>query len=388
MNKIKNLAFTMLEMSITIAIIGILTVGGLTFEISLSNSSHKNLTLDRMNKISQALKIFFIENGRFPCPRNIGTASFGDELTTCTSSTGAYSYYGYSYSYGGVPVKTLGLSEEYAYDAWGNKIAYVIPSALTKTSTFFSGALGSKIINTDNEKITNSAVYVLISPGKDKKASYNKAGTHVNACSSTEMSTSNDYYYSCENSVFDKLTKTDGTYVKDLPKEKFDDIVIYEEIQNLIVDLQMEETPCFLGEIDYSSTSNCLFSSDRCRRNGLAELECDDGEISLNPSFSNKSFRKCLEYGRWSEIMYECTAGCGESNISSLTGGVFTQTGELASAIDKKYLKAPLGQRVTVQCVNKTVNTTDTYKGYVILECKNDGTWEFVAGDCTANSSI
>ncbi len=400
----KTFGFTLLELSITILIIGILTVAGINFQASLSKNSHTNITLDKMNKINDAIKIFILENGRLPCPSDItvsvkNLSDIGQELTNCESSDGAYTTDDdYTYVYGGVPTKALGLPSNYTFDAWGNKIAYATNVKYTDKEYFIrDGEKGLTINNLNDDTITNDATYILISPGEDKKASYNKFGEHRNECSNDEKQQSNDSYYTCENSAFDKRIMANNTYIKDILNNNFDDIVIYENRNDLLIDLDLEDMPCSLNDLQ-DQGSNWNYASDSKCPNGICQQTteiisknaCATGYISKNPSKSNnfRPIKKCLKYGKWSDTLYECLEGCNESNIDHVTGGNFSQDYELSKAINTKYLRAPLGERIMVQCVNSTPSTTNEYRGYVILECRNDGTWEYISGDCSAEDPL
>ena len=72
MIKIKSKrAFTLLEMSIVILIIGILVVGTINFQITIDTKSKENITADKINRIEKAISEYFLKNGKLPCPSNI-----------------------------------------------------------------------------------------------------------------------------------------------------------------------------------------------------------------------------------------------------------------------------------------------------------------------------
>ena len=70
-NKKYNLGFTLLEMSITIFIAGIVIVLLGEFHFSLINSSKYNLTLDKLNIIQKSINEYILKNGHLPCPADL-----------------------------------------------------------------------------------------------------------------------------------------------------------------------------------------------------------------------------------------------------------------------------------------------------------------------------
>ena len=385
--KIKNseYAFTLLEMSITILIIGILTIAGINFQVNLINSSHTNITASKLKEIEKAIKIFAIKNGYLPCPSNIN-CKIGDTcartgVCTLTTTQGLYSNGGISYLYGGIPTASLNLSDNYAIDAWNSRIVYVVNKNYTNKNYFIkTGEKGITVKNTNDDLITDDAVYILISPGENKNGAFNAKG----AALSTD--TSLDDYENSFNS------RSNNIFIKDVLSDNFDDIALYKERKALISDLSLEDIPCNLSELsdlddDWNYTSHSKCPNGICQQTTEIESKnkCAVGYISKNPySYDGyyKPVRKCLKYGKWSDVMYPCIEGCGESNINSVVGGSLSQNGQLLSAIDTKYLRAALGERITMECVN------NDYKGYVILECQYDGTWEFISGDCVNQDYI
>lgn len=127
---LKSSGFSLVEMAIVLAIVGLL-LGGLIPTLSAQmESQHINETRKQMNEIKDALTGFAIVNGRLPCPSD-GTASSGSELVTgsgvaatCTLTKGV------------LPWATLGVSET---DAWGRRFTYRV------TANYADGADGTGV---------------------------------------------------------------------------------------------------------------------------------------------------------------------------------------------------------------------------------------------------
>ena len=136
MIKIKSKrAFTLLEMSIVILIIGILVVGTINFQITIDTKSKENITADKINRIEKAISEYFLKNGKLPCPSNIKAvktdSNYGVEYRFDDVCSGyEEKFVNNGLIYGGVPTKTLELTDDYSVDAWGSTISYVISKFL------------------------------------------------------------------------------------------------------------------------------------------------------------------------------------------------------------------------------------------------------------------
>ncbi|OGS90656.1 MAG: prepilin-type N-terminal cleavage/methylation domain-containing protein [Gallionellales bacterium GWA2_60_18] len=127
-----NRGFSLMEMAIVLAIVGLL-LGGLMPTLSAQMESRRiNETRGQMNDIRDALTGFAIIKGRLPCPAD-GTTAAGDELVTgsgvaavCTLTKGV------------LPWGTLGTSET---DAWGRRFTYRVSHGVS--SNFADGADGT-----------------------------------------------------------------------------------------------------------------------------------------------------------------------------------------------------------------------------------------------------
>lgn len=130
--------FTLVEMAIVLAIVGLL-LGGLLRSLSAQVESQRiNETRKHLNEIQQALTGYIIINGRLPCPAS--SASNGMENFAGGGNAGngncANFYNGF------VPAATLGItpvdSQGLVIDAWNNPIRYAVTlsnsNAFTKTN--------------------------------------------------------------------------------------------------------------------------------------------------------------------------------------------------------------------------------------------------------------
>jgi prepilin-type N-terminal cleavage/methylation domain-containing protein len=114
-------AFTLVEMAIVLAIIGLL-LGSLMYTLSAQMDQRARETTQRtLEQAREALLGFAIANGRLPCPANGLTT--GVEAPAGGGDCSSY-YSGF------LPAVTLGFQPTdalgFAVDAWGNRIRYAV----------------------------------------------------------------------------------------------------------------------------------------------------------------------------------------------------------------------------------------------------------------------
>jgi type II secretory pathway pseudopilin PulG len=237
--------FSLVQISVLIAISGILLASILPGGNFGSDVEKKRITQERMEKIEQATRAFMTANLRRPCPSDIvlapSNANFGQEaanagrcqggtpaatysesapvvitgtLTTdsqtvsgmlnltdvfpgmlvsgtnispdthvlsvdsstsitldkVATGSGATSLTFNSIAAGGVPTKTLGISDEYMFDGYGRRMTYMVDIAATDPTTCrdkqISNEPGSITLMNANTVVDNT-MWALVSHGKD-----------------------------------------------------------------------------------------------------------------------------------------------------------------------------------------------------------------------------
>lgn len=193
--------FTLLEMSIVLAIAGLLMAGllpALTGQIELQrrNETHKQL-----EEIKEALIGYAIINGRLPCPASsaIATDTAGAGISDCSSSAGV------------LPWATLGVNET---DAWGRRFTYAATSSFSSTNFTLasSGNLNVKASSTSASNLASNLPAILLSHGANGYGAYTPQGIQI-----TTSADADEAENSNTNSVF---VTHDLTPV-------FDDIVLW-----------------------------------------------------------------------------------------------------------------------------------------------------------------
>ncbi|MDX1975612.1 MAG: type II secretion system protein [Rickettsiales bacterium] len=244
--------FTLLELSVVLVIISVLLAGGATIFATSLQKRQLDETNAKMVAIQAALLDFRRANNRLPCPADITlgltSASFGVTAAInggqCSGGSPASNFTLASPLLAGgmVPVRTLNLPDDYAFDGWGRRILYVISSAYTATDAFStysitSPAAGATVYDgygtaAGNTKIS-AAVYVLVSMGANGHGAYPRAGgsTRINTasantyelenceCNSSGVSGTFDQYFHQKIFTLDPATAN--------RTNDFDDIVVY-----------------------------------------------------------------------------------------------------------------------------------------------------------------
>jgi prepilin-type N-terminal cleavage/methylation domain-containing protein len=191
--------YTLVEISVVLVIISLLTAGGLTLGAGMVNQAAHIDTKKILDQIDQSLRDYYTVNGRLPCPASrtlaITDADFGREVGggVCTG-TGAIT--GTSYSndvrIGMIPVRALGLSDRAASDKYGNRILYAVTRQLTDAGSFGASDGAVQVLPATGAAILTDAAYFVWSAGKDHKGAplYTTAATPT-TCSGTALDAEN-----------------------------------------------------------------------------------------------------------------------------------------------------------------------------------------------------
>lgn len=197
MKKSKNLpapkGFSLIEMAVVIAIMGILMTFGIKLATSYQNKGAFSATADRQNEIKDTLSVYLGKNGRLPCPADPAVSSGLEEPIdgpTCTIKRGL------------VPFQTLGLARSTVIDGWDRYFTYsvwddtdacgevftntekqnwadVTNIPTTTINTYHDGGDGCLIINEDG--VNRRFVAALVSHGPNGFGGYNSKGSLIDS---------------------------------------------------------------------------------------------------------------------------------------------------------------------------------------------------------------
>ena len=182
--------FTLIELSIVVVIISLM-VGGLMSALAQETRRQKKAELKmKMDAIEQSL-ITYVKNPNYgyalPCPANPAVAPSDtvylsmdaiDGAGNCLASSG---YTDGSASWGSVPVRSLGLPDEYAYDPWGNRFTYVVGLVASYYGAFSAtGPLGAtdyiRVYDAAGNAISYEVSALLISHGPNGFGAFTRNG--------------------------------------------------------------------------------------------------------------------------------------------------------------------------------------------------------------------
>lgn len=192
--------FTLIEIAVVLFILSLLLVGGLNIIATQRSNLGFKQTINRMDRLFEAMQLFLVRNDRLPCPA-IPTlaksdAQFGQESideTPCEAdqeigSTGVY--------WGTVPYRTLNLAAgEYA-DGWDNQIFYVVNGGAASDNSLNAGRwdISNSIQLRDRatapptpQVLISNGVFALISAGPNGSGAYSLNGVERPAPIATSL---------------------------------------------------------------------------------------------------------------------------------------------------------------------------------------------------------
>ena len=269
----RRAGFTLLEMSIVLAIIAVVMGSGLAmFSASLDRRQLQE-TNTKLAALRNAILNYRIIYNRLPCPADLTLAYasnyFGVEApntngvtNNCTTgasyhigtgvrgATGTLptaNFFNTSVHYlvvGMVPARTLGLPDDYAVDGWGRRIVYAVDMRFTVTNAFTSITIASLPNPSSQPWLTISAsasgptkttlaAYVLVSSGPNGHGGWprNFSGT-IARISTGSVNTDELTNCHCDSTATAaNLTKV---FVQKMPTQNpsnildsFDDVLVY-----------------------------------------------------------------------------------------------------------------------------------------------------------------
>jgi prepilin-type N-terminal cleavage/methylation domain-containing protein len=194
-NKFKKYTgFSLIELSLSIAILGIIIAGGMQLSTTQSGEEKTVELYTKLDKIEKALIVYLRDRGHLPCPARRSDApdssTFG-QSTNCTITAVSGVEDISNVRHGVIPVRELNLSDSYMIDPWGNRFTYALikdlgaestaPHFINPSTSLISirNAAGSDILSSSSD-----TAYVIISHGQAAHGASTKAGI-TTACSSS-----------------------------------------------------------------------------------------------------------------------------------------------------------------------------------------------------------
>jgi prepilin-type N-terminal cleavage/methylation domain-containing protein len=283
MNKrghIKQKGFSLVEMASALVIISVIAGSALSVAVNQDDSIKATQTRMKMDAIEKALSSFVKINKRLPCPADgslaLSHASFGLERKAAAVCDDTSPYYGGAGGIVGgvVPIRSLGLPDEFMMDGWGRRMAYVVNGFMARDVTQavniinVTGANESHIdiMGADGAVKTTDAAYALISHGVNGYGAWLRNGASqifLTGMSAHELE--NNHLTAAAT-----ITAYDGEFMQKYQTEDFDDIVRFKTRKHLLHDAGAISLGAVCesaaNEIN-NTTSNCsgAVNADACR---------------------------------------------------------------------------------------------------------------------------
>ena len=266
--KQKKLGFSMIELSVVLVVMGIMTVGMISLGTATLESAKIAETKSIIAKIQKAMIVYYKKNNSLPCPAD-GTLALTDNNfafeqktnsssdTTISNATCSASYSNLISTvmyYGTVPTRTLKLPDYYAFDAWGNRITYNISKDCVDPDNWNSSHAnicrklaspslpGGSITITDINlnPILDDAAYFLVSHGKNGVGAWRRAGgsTRIPSTASTSARETSNAHVNTSGvtSGYDILFRSDFINDGDVTANYFDDITFWQTAEQVNFD--------------------------------------------------------------------------------------------------------------------------------------------------------
>jgi prepilin-type N-terminal cleavage/methylation domain-containing protein len=240
----KRRGFTLIELSISLVIAGFLLAMVLAMENQKARREKTIENTRKMDAIERALLSYRVRYSMLPCPGGVGllmeTQYFGtsrNSIGSCQSDTNVKMTQSpiNDVAVGDVPVRSLGLTDDYAFDAWGRRFRYAVDQGANFTGGTDAVIPRGSIELMDSsgtEVATDEVLAVVLSFGPNGHGGYTRGGNTVNAGSTNTYEQANCFCTS--NGVFSSPLPNKGVFHQRAASDdyasslnSFDDIVRY-----------------------------------------------------------------------------------------------------------------------------------------------------------------
>ncbi|MGR8921187.1 MAG: type II secretion system protein [Gammaproteobacteria bacterium] len=258
MSPSRQRGFTLLELAVVTAIIGLLVAGAVTGVGAVRTNAKIKETNRSLAAVELLLRAYFAREGRLPCPAvpglapgsndyglqantggNFGAVSAGDgcdedrEVGGNGSGVGVY--------WGTLPTRTLGRSARDLTDGWGNQFYYLVSGNATLSDALtnqrwdvtpielYDTAPANPPGAADlNNRVTDNGVLALISTGANGNGAFTTGGAQLAAPPATALA---------ERDNLDADVQLTATNYSDSDTVPFDDVVRVLSEEDIILPL-------------------------------------------------------------------------------------------------------------------------------------------------------
>lgn len=337
-----NSAFTIVELSLVLIIVASLFSTGLITYKGLLLSDKSDLTKNKMEQAYLAIGSYLKVNHKLPCPASLQLPKRDANYGTVVGSDGDCSGTGIVTSsantnlvYGMIPVKVLGLSNDFAEDGYSTKFSYVVDKRFTAAvdasgTTGFEGSDPNtapmmeirEVSASNTPAIISNAILIIISHGTNKLGGFNAGGTTQNSTTGIVADETTNI----------RASDFDNIFVTSSSDTSFDDILIFKNKIELAIDSKFVNMLCREADSSYVVSVGSNFGTNKCYDDSgvaisLTWAKSNYGEISVpkndgacpagcqynldptdydNNASTYQPIRKCEKYGLWSRVIYPC----------------------------------------------------------------------------------
>jgi prepilin-type N-terminal cleavage/methylation domain-containing protein len=297
--------FSLLELSIVLSITAVVLTYIMVINIESSEDAKVRATNQKLDLLEKAFANYVATYNSLPCPGNWNDSpfvvNFGSERSSAAATCNPSPDWYYSIAYpnivmGLVPTKTLQLSDDMAFDAWGRRITYGMiqqckASSIQNLPGFYSTVTNSRYNAATNfgnsstcgtgsyamtikstsagTTISNSAIMILISHGKNGHGAYSyDGGTRI----TTANTISADEIQNAQLTTSGVTQLNSGVFIQKSANYKngatyFDDIVRYKTRDRLIMDAQVLNASAVYSSSICSAVSTWIASNSAASNN-------------------------------------------------------------------------------------------------------------------------
>lgn len=287
--------FTLLEMTIVLAIMSIVAISLVAMFSATLQRIQTRQTVSRMEAIQNALYEYRIAFNRLPCPADatlaITNSNFGYEAANPGECTGGAPAANFSQvpvagaqdaREGMVPVKSLGLSDDYAIDGWGRRFLYAVSKDITANGAFsiismYDTSDRMSVLNAEGTVKSTLACEVLVSMGANGHGAYGRNGgaTRINA-GSTNLSELDNCDCAAGSPGFNGVfVQKDVTTNPNDVTDSFDDFVYFSSRGDYILPSSVMAQPFTLDAGGALSGNSCAGGKPVCAvSGGITRCSC------------------------------------------------------------------------------------------------------------------
>lgn len=220
---LKEKGFTLIEMGIVLAIIGIALGSGLTIFNRYMKLSKIKETKQKMSVILQAIDDYVDKHNLIPCPADpsqlFSSTSFG--VSNC-NHVGALKSSDSSNKVviGMIPSATLNIFPTLTMDGWGNRMSYIIREDAGASDGINASGIGLPMHNYSGTSAYTNVAVAIISHGENGFGAWGGAsGSRLNSTGGNDKE--------------DENATADGIFHASAPVAGYDDIVFFRTTEQL-----------------------------------------------------------------------------------------------------------------------------------------------------------